>query len=315
MLIERFTQPPGWQWTNINPRGEQILRVGWASPANPRALAVVLPGLSEYCEKYFEVVRDLLARNIAAVVVDWRGQGLSWRHLPDRMKRHHDDFSDDIADAAALVKLIDAVPSLKTLPRFVLGHSMGGHIALRLMHDDKPDFRCAVLTSPMMGINLPMGAENMFRHITDAFALFGMKEHYVPGSSAWSPAIFHHNISLLTSDPERRDMQWHWLNENTDLRMGGLTYGWLRAALASTHLTTHNPAWLKGISVPCLIVMAEREMIVSNTAIRAGAHALPNVELVEVKGALHEILMEKDQYRNQFWTAFDAFVAKHLAAE
>ncbi|MBN8920935.1 MAG: alpha/beta hydrolase, partial [Rhizobiales bacterium] len=34
---------------------------------------------------------------------------------------------------------------------------------------------------------------------------------------------------------------------------------------------------------------------------RAGAH-------VVVAGARHEILMERDFYRGQFWAAFDAFV-------
>jgi lysophospholipase len=35
--------------------------------------------------------------------------------------------------------------------------------------------------------------------------------------------------------------------------------------------------------------------------LRAGSHLI-------VPGAMHELLMEQDQYRQLFWAAFDAFV-------
>jgi len=35
--------------------------------------------------------------------------------------------------------------------------------------------------------------------------------------------------------------------------------------------------------------------------LRAGSHLV-------IAGAQHEVLMEQDQYRMQFWAAFDAFV-------
>jgi lysophospholipase len=38
-----------------------------------------------------------------------------------------------------------------------------------------------------------------------------------------------------------------------------------------------------------------------STHLRAGAHLL-------IPGAQHELLMEQDRYRQQFWAAFDAFV-------
>jgi len=57
-----------------------------------------------------------------------------------------------------------------------------------------------------------------------------------------------------------------------------------------------------------LIVAAGRDRIVSTPAIedfaihmRAGSHLI-------ISGALHEIMMEQDSYRRQFWAAFDAFI-------
>jgi lysophospholipase len=62
------------------------------------------------------------------------------------------------------------------------------------------------------------------------------------------------------------------------------------------------------IRQPILIIAAARDGIVSNPAIeefstllRAGSHLF-------IAGAQHEILMEQDRYRSQFWAAFDAFI-------
>ena len=61
-------------------------------------------------------------------------------------------------------------------------------------------------------------------------------------------------------------------------------------------------------TVPLLLVAAGQDQIVSTPAIgafavrlRAGAHLV-------IPGARHELLMEQDRYREQFWAAFDAFV-------
>ena len=58
----------------------------------------------------------------------------------------------------------------------------------------------------------------------------------------------------------------------------------------------------------CCWSRPDRTRIVSTPAIgqfamrlRAGSHLV-------IPGARHEILMEQDRYREQFWAAFDAFV-------
>jgi lysophospholipase len=69
-----------------------------------------------------------------------------------------------------------------------------------------------------------------------------------------------------------------------------------------------EPGYASRIRQPILIVAAGRDKIVSTPAIeefsghlRAGTHLI-------IAGALHEVMMEQDQFRQQFWAAFDAFV-------
>jgi lysophospholipase len=69
-----------------------------------------------------------------------------------------------------------------------------------------------------------------------------------------------------------------------------------------------DPAYPSNIRQPILILAAGHDDVVSTTAIeefaidlRAGSHLI-------IPGSRHEILMEQDRLRAQFWAAFDAFV-------
>jgi lysophospholipase len=59
---------------------------------------------------------------------------------------------------------------------------------------------------------------------------------------------------------------------------------------------------------PILIVAAGHDQVVSTPAIESFASNLLAGSHLILAGARHEILQEQDQYRSQFWAAFDAFV-------
>jgi lysophospholipase len=62
------------------------------------------------------------------------------------------------------------------------------------------------------------------------------------------------------------------------------------------------------IRQPILIVAAGNDAVVSNAAIEDFASLLRAGSQLVVSGAKHELLMEQDRFRSQFWAAFDAFV-------
>ena len=69
---------------NRKDRGRGPLRFArFAPPPGRKGTVCVFPGRAEFIEKYFEVVRDLRARGFAVATIDWRGQGLSDRALPN----------------------------------------------------------------------------------------------------------------------------------------------------------------------------------------------------------------------------------------
>ena len=57
-----------------------------------------------------------------------------------------------------------------------------------------------------------------------------------------------------------------------------------------------------------MIVAGGSDQVVSTEAIEDFATMLRAGSHLVIVGAQHEILMEQDRYRSQFWAAFEAFV-------
>jgi len=69
---------------------------------------------------------------------------------------------------------------------------------------------------------------------------------------------------------------------------------------------------LQTVKIPVVIVSAAEDKLVTDIAQRRAAANLPDGHFISVAGAEHEILMETDDKRDQFWVAFDA-LADRLA--
>ncbi len=141
-LESRFLEPTGWRWDFFTNGQGKKLRYGMVMPpaGKPDALVVVLPGLSEFCEKYFEIARAMLERNLGLFVLDWRGQGKSDRYLDNPHKRHSEGFDRDVADLHQLTTQ-QVLPAASGAPLVMLAHSMGGNIGLRYLRRPSRSFR------------------------------------------------------------------------------------------------------------------------------------------------------------------------------
>ncbi|WP_260167559.1 alpha/beta fold hydrolase [Amphiplicatus metriothermophilus] len=272
----------------------------------PKGCIVLLGGRSEFIEKYFEVVRDLQTRGFAVATFDWRGQGLSERLLPVREKGHILDFGVYRAD----LRLFTEEIARKRFggPYVLLTHSMGGTPALQLLADGYDAFAAAVLCAPMTRL-----FRNPFKR---AFA--GALARAACGlGAARQPvlAVKEHSLQFegnaLTSDRARHD-RFRLLQEaapNAIIREP--TYGWLKAA-SEAMADLHRPDRFARLKTPVLIVSAERDALVDSTDHPVLAARSPLIEHALIKGALHEILMERDEFRRAFWAAFDAFVEPRI---
>jgi lysophospholipase len=264
----------------------------------------ILPGRSEWIEKYFETVRDLRARGFAVAILDWRGQGLSDRALSDRRRGYVGNFSEYDLDLETLMRevvLPDCPP-----PLFALGHSMGATVLLRAAFQGHRWFDRIVLSAPMIAVaamdSLP-AAGTLLR----VMRLAGFGAMPVPGRYAGVLDLRPFAGNILTTDPVRYARNAAILDAEPALGLGGPTVAWADAALRAMR-TICEPTFPTQIRQPILIVAAGRDAVVSNSAIEEFAMLLRSGSHLVVVGAQHELLMEQDRFRAQFWAAFDAFV-------
>jgi lysophospholipase len=288
---------------------KQTLRYGiWCSPnEKQKGSILLLSGRKEFMEKYSETIDELNHKGFNMYSFDWRGQGLSSRMLENRHKGFIDDYDVYLSDLDMFVTNI--VKPESAHPMIIIAHSMGGHIALRYMHDHPTVAEMAVLTSPMIDIFGSSLSKGFVKFITKIAIKTGFSHSYTIGSGDYKDESFEGND--LTSDPKRFTDAKNAIKKYPNLALGGATYGWLSATLKSTDILT-QPGFAAKITTPILMVIAGKDKIVSTKAQKKLCSMLPNCILKEISGARHEIFKETDAIRSIFWREFNSFIDNNI---
>jgi len=286
------------------PDGRSIRFVRFAPPAGRKGTLCIFQGRSEFIEKYFEVAQDARARGFAVAMIDFRGQGLSERPLRDPRKGHVGNFSEYDLDIETFMKEI-VLPDCPP-PVFALGHSMGGAVLLRIAHQGRRWFDRIVLSAPMIGL-AKHSISGPSRLGARVFRRLGFGRLYIPGGGATAVPSLPFVGNPLTSDPVRYARTAAIVEAEPQLGLGAPTIGWADAAF-NVMRGFADPSYPARTRQPILIVAAAQDEVVSTPAIGQFAVRLRVGSHLVISGARHELLMEQDRYRSQFWAAFDAFV-------
>ena len=288
----------------------RVVRYPLAAGRTQLGSVLVVPGWSEFSEKYCEVAGDLHARGLDVLVCDPRGQGYSQRLDGEDKRGHIDDFRVFVRDLkvcyAHAKRVMDG-------PYFVLAHSMGGLIALEWLAEGQGrDLAGAALSAPFTNLYASPLRALAVKSVLGAGRLFGWGERPIPGVKEHSWA-FEGNV--LTQDAQRHE-RFRQLQLAAPEAVAGLPrYDWLSAALAAQD-RLRRPGALSNVAVPVLLVSATRDETVDHTDHERLAREHPEtIRLVSVEGARHELLMEADPWRARFWDAFDQYMEERLSAE
>ncbi|MFO1185349.1 MAG: alpha/beta hydrolase [Bauldia sp.] len=277
----------------------------WRGSGERRGTVCILQGRAECIEKYFEVVSELRGRGFAVAAVDWRGQGGSERLLRSARKGHVERFADYQRDLIALLEQI-VVPDCPP-PYFVLAHSMGGLVALHAARRQVQHIARMVLLSPMLRLMGIMPRSLLAAAAAGALRRIGFGDLRLPGREAMAVdrRLFLGNRN--TSDPVRYERFADLLRQAPHLAVGAATLGWFataRRAMADVQRDGFGAA----IAIPTLLLTAGADEVVDNAVADRLAKALRAGASLEIPGARHEILFERDSIRSLFWAAFDAFI-------
>ena len=301
--------PPGVIVGPVSSAGTILRAVRWMGAGAvgrhpPVGTVVVCTGRTEFIEKYLDVAADLLDRGFAVVVFDWRGQGLSDRPLADARKGHVSSFLDYETDLSAVVDQI--LQPFCPRPWFGLAHSMGGAVALSFAADHPGVFQRLVLSAPMIEIARLPFAETL-RATARLCRYGGLSGRFVPGVRGRAGLFGTFANNLLTSDEARYQVVLDYLKAEPRLALGAPTIGWVHAAFVAM-ARLHADDFPLRMTTPVLVVNPGYDRVVNARATDRLVARLRASRVVPVPHSRHEILIERDLFRQQFWAAFDAFV-------
>jgi len=168
----------------------------WRPVGPSRAAILLLHGIREHTGRYEHVGDHLAEAGFDVVGIDHRGHGQSGGR-----RAHVDDwkeFLDDVEDQLAELRTLE-------LPVVMLGHSMGGLMAVSYCLDGRPLPDLAVVSGPALGVEMSR-QQRLFgmvgplvRRLSPAFEI---REEF-------DPAVFASDISVgerFRDDPLRVEL-------------------------------------------------------------------------------------------------------------
>lgn len=309
MGVPGAASPPGGEGSWYRGAGGLRLRAAFWRPtalmgSKPRGTVVLSPGRTEPIEKYFELIGNLTARGWCVLAHDWRGQGLSARLLPDRLKGHAravEEYLDDFA------RLLDAWESVAPRPWVMVGHSMGAALNLATLEQGETRFSGALLSAPMLKIRTGKRSMWSVKLAVRWNLRHGKAADYVLDDP---DDPFEHTFEkdALTSDEARYELWRQQLYACPHLAVGGPTWGWLAFAIDLGERTL-KPKALKSVKIPVCVVQPADDDRVWKLTNKWATKRMGRGRYVEVPGSKHEVIMETDDLRAVFLNEFDALAA------
>ena len=299
-LIETdsYIAPPAYELDALSVLPGLELRTATWEAAESKGTILIFSGFTEFIEKYYETIGDLIEMNWSVVAFDWRGQGLSSKLLKHKDKGYIEDFNQYLQDADAVyVNKVAHLPQ----PHNLLGHSMGGHLALRELQEHPDRYHRAVLCAPMQSIaGLPTG---VLSKAASLFRLLGFGQAYVLGGKDGNK---NKTYERLTSDINRFKKWSSIFKKEPRLLMGSATWTWSKAAARSMSHSM-KAEQVKKIKTPVYLASAKDDVVVNEETHERLDDINPIINVVSYPEARHEIYTEVNEHRNRFMREIDAF--------
>lgn len=255
------------------------LRFATRTRQSPKRWVVFLNGRTEWIEKYAYLpdVLDLPA-DTGFLTWDHRGQGAS-----GGARSYVRDYKDFADDAAEILKSV-----VQDAPYVLIGHSMGGLIALHATLTGAAAPQKLVLCSPLLGLPekpVPSVLAKPIARLLTTCRLGPVSS----GAGSFVNIPFEANV--LT-----HDVFLYRRMQNSPYKIPGATFAWVDATFKALG-TCFSERNLSRLNVPTLILGGTDERVVDAKAFQvwvsaASKHASRDVQLRLIPGARHELLSE-----------------------
>jgi alpha-beta hydrolase superfamily lysophospholipase len=265
--------------------GVRIWWQAWHPDGDPRAVIVIAHGAGEHSGRYQHVAARLISEGYAVYAVDHRGHGHSDgpRALLDRVDNAVTDLDKVVVIAAG---------ENPGLPIFLLGHSMGGLIAVCYAIAYQERLAGLLLSGPLAALEAASPPVRMMAAIL----------------SALTPqlGVFAVDASLVSRDPAVVKAY----EEDPLVHHGKLP---ARTVHELAGKVGAFPNTVKAITVPTLIMHGTADQLapLAGAKMLAGTISSTDKKLIPYEGLYHEILNEPEQ--QQVMNDMCEWLSAHLA--
>ena len=254
-------------------------------PETERFRVVISHGLGEHSGRYGHVVDTLCPMGASLWIHDHRGHGRS-----QGKRGHINDFDDYLQDLKKLIEKARTDPT-DGLPLLLLGHSMGGLIALSFVRKHPRYVDGLIVSSPLLGVPKPPPP------VLEAIArILSMVWPAFPLDNQLDPTRISHDGGEV-----RAYMQSKWVHSRISAR-------WFARCMAEMGNTGRTP---DAINTPLLMQIAGDDQLVSAPAALAYFDALTVADktLFHYENLYHEIFNEKQPDRDTVLADLKQWVA------
>ena len=252
----------------VDQKKRQIPMNSWL-PAKSKAQLIVLHGFSQHMGYYQTLAKRLNDEGIAVHMMDLPGHGKA-----GGIRGHIGHFNEYLDTVDLLLNQNPHI--LKTKPKFLFGHSLGGLIAFNYCLQRKHTFKGVIATSPLTGFP-PLGSLPILLLVK----FLARKQRNIPFPK---PA----GVKTLSRNPKM------WTRYYSDPYRGRLITPNLYLVMDAKAKKLHESA--AAFRLPLLMFIASQDKVVSPEACQRffGNVSSTDKSLVVFSQAMHELLQEEE---------------------
>jgi len=242
----------------------------WEAEGDAKAVIVMVHGALEHHLRYGWLIEMWRSSGFHVIMDDLPGHGATSR----ARRGHIDSFDEYVREVKDWVQTAFRYE----LPVFILGHDLGGLIAIRLLQEERINIAGVILSSPLLGVINHPG--KMIQLLS-----YGLNRVY--------PA-FRFNTGLTVHLATRNEAVQEADAKDT-LYVTTVSVRWYRELLAAIKLAFVNVE--KTIDIPLLIMQAGEDKLVDKRMVRDWFNRLPlsEIRFKEWPKFYHEIFNEPER--------------------
>jgi alpha-beta hydrolase superfamily lysophospholipase len=235
-----------------------------------RGEVLIVHGFGEHSGRYGPLTEHLINNSYAVTAYDHRGHGLS-----DGLPGHVENFGEYETDLQKMVSYLRS--RMKSTKLYIIGHSMGGLIALRYIAKNSGDVSAAIISAPLIAVAVPVPAHKL--------VIARVSARMAPRMRLDNEI----NPTLLSRDPEigKAYAVDPLVNRKVSAR-------WFAEA---TRAMEEVKAWAAQITIPLLVMHGTEDKLASVNATKQLFEQIESrdKELIIYPGYYHELFNEPEK--------------------